>query len=139
MTQLGPSQLDHEVVRFAGEVGSEGPVAVAGGQTRWHLGGEVDPTARILRAPVGVIGHRPAEMTVQVRAGTAVAQLHAELAAAGQQTALPDRSGTVGGALSVGEDDLMVRTRGRVRTALLQARYVAADGQIVTAGGPTVK
>ena len=40
-------------------------------------------------------------MVVTVRAGTTVAELHETLAAAGQTSALPDRGGTVGGAVAV--------------------------------------
>jgi len=124
---------------FADEVGGTGPVAVEGARTRWCLGGELRPGTRGVRAPVGIIEHRPEEMTVRVRAGTPVDELHEELAAAGQRTGLPRRGGTVGGALAVGEDDVCVLGRGRVRDALLQVRYVSAEGEIVTGGGPTVK
>ena len=68
-----------------------------------------------------------------------MADLHAALAAAGQRTALPDRGGTVGGALAVAENDLRALGRERVRTALLQVRYISAEGRIIASGGPTVK
>ena len=78
-------------------------------------------------------------MTILVRAGTTVADLHATLAEHGQRTGLPERGGTIGGALAVGENHLCALGRGRVREALLQVRYVSAEGRIVTSGGPTVK
>ncbi len=135
----GPA-IDEALAAFAGEIGPEGLVCVRGGGTRWSRGGEPDPGVRVVRAPTGVIDFDPAEMTVRVRAGTTVAELHRELAAAGQRTALPVRpSGTVGGALAVGESSLARLGLGSVRDALLQARYVAADGQVVTAGAATVK
>lgn len=124
---------------FAEDVGDAGPVAVEGARTRWHLGGELAAGTRILRAPSGIVEHRPEEMTVRVRAGTAVDDLHRELAAFGQRTALARRGGTVGGALAAGENDLCVLGRGRVRDAVLQVRYVSAEGRVVTGGGPTVK
>lgn len=130
---------DEVLLGFAEEVGPEGPVAVAGARTRWTTGGPLAAGARVVAAPTGIVAHEPGEMTVRVRAGTPVADLHAELAAAGQRTALPERGGTIGGALAVGEDDLCVLGVGRVRTALLQARYVTAEGRIATGGGPTVK
>jgi glycolate oxidase FAD binding subunit len=92
-----------------------------------------------VKAPAGIVEHRPEEMTVRVRVGMGVDELHHELAARGQLTALPRRGGTVGGALAVGEDDLCVLGRGRVRDAVLQVRYVSAEGAVVTGGGPTVK
>src|SRR5262249_57035162 len=108
-------------------------------RTRWTTGGMLAEGTRLVRAPIGIVEHRPEEMTVRVRAGTSVRELHAALAAAGQLTALPDRGGTVGGAIAVGENDLDVLRRGPVRGCVLQVRYVSADGRVITGGGPTVK
>ncbi|MGF1598847.1 MAG: FAD-binding protein [Acidimicrobiales bacterium] len=130
---------DPALAAFADVVGDSGPVAVAGGHTRWDAGGELAAGTRIVDAPTGIVSYRPEEMTVTVRAGTPVAELHAELARRGQRTALPDRGGTVGGALAVGENDIRALGRGLVRTAPLQIRYVSAEGRLVTGGGPTVK
>ncbi len=129
---------------FAEEVGESGPIAVAGGRTRWQLGGELDPAARLVSAPTGIVGYSPEEMTVTVRAGTTVAELHAELASKGQRSALvdrvgPDGRGTVGGALAAGENDVRALGRGLIRTSLLQIRYISADGRLISSGGPTVK
>jgi FAD/FMN-containing dehydrogenase len=130
---------DPALVAFAAEIGASDPVAVEGGRTRWWLGGRLPDEARVVRAPSGIVRHRADEMTVTVRTGTSVAELHELLADAGQRTALADRGGTVGGALAVGENHTSLLGRGRVRDALLQVRYVAADGRVVSAGGPTVK
>jgi glycolate oxidase FAD binding subunit len=130
---------DPALAAFAEAVGTEGPVAVRGGGTRWDLGGSVDPAARLVTAPSGIVDYTPAEMTVTVRAGTTVADLHAALAEAGQITALPERGGTVGGAVAVAENDLCQRWKGTVAAAALQVRYVSAEGRLVTGGGPTVK
>ena len=124
---------------FAEEVGAEGPVAIAGGRTRWDLGGPLADDARVLRAPAGIVAYAAPEMTVQVRAGTTVSELEDELLAHGQRTALPNRGGTVGGAVSVGENPTDVMARGRLRDAVLQVRYVSAEGELVTGGGPVVK
>lgn len=130
---------DRELLAFAERVGAVGSVAVEGSRTRWHVGGPLAEGTRLVRAPVGIVEYRPEEMTVQVRAGTAVAELHAELAARGQRSALPERGGTVGGAVAVGENGLAVLGRGSVRTSVLQVRYVSAEGELVTGGGPVVK
>lgn len=130
---------DDVLLGFGEEVGADGPVAVAGARTRWTAGGALADDTRVVAAPAGIVAHNPGEMTVRVRAGTPVADLHAELAGSGQRTALPDRGGTVGGAIAVGEDDVRVAGVGRVRDALLQVRYVTADGAVATGGGPTVK
>ena len=132
--------FDGALTGFAAEVGADGPVCVRGGGTRWRLGGEAAPGTREVRAPAGVVAFEPAEMTVRVRAGTLVAELHKVLADAGQRTALPERpGGTVGGALMAGESSIACPGLGPVRDALLQARYVCADGRIASAGAGTVK
>lgn len=124
---------------FAVEVGPDRPVCVRGASTRWEFGGlPADGTVEVA-APTGIVAVVPDEMIVTVRAGTTVAALHAALAEVGQRTALPDRGGTVGGALVVGESGIGRLGDGHVRDSLLQARYVNAEGRIVTAGGPTVK
>ena len=124
---------------FAQAVGLDGPVAVEGNRTRWGLGGELEEGTRLISAPAGIVEYTPAEMTVRVRAGTAVAQLDAALAEKGQRCALPDRGGTVGGAIAVGENHLCALGRGRLRDSVLQVNYVSADGKVIVGGGPTVK
>jgi glycolate oxidase FAD binding subunit len=131
--------VDPVLLSFGAEVGSVGPVTVVGGRTRWELGGTATPGTRELTAPAGIVNYTPAEMTVVVRAGTTVTELHHELALRGQRTALPERGGTVGGAVVVGESHLDRRARGTVATSVLQVRYVSAEGRLVTGGGPTVK
>ena len=138
--------IDATVVAFADQVGASDPVAVAGGRTRWSLGGSLEPRARIVSAPSGIVDYQPAEMVVTVRAGTPVAELHDQLRHHGQITALPERFdpatgqlGTVGGAIAVGENRLDRLGRGSVRDAVLQVRYVSAEGQVITGGGPVVK
>ena len=134
------TEFDEVLKDFAAEVGSEGPVCVRGGRTRWSLGGEVVPGTREVAAPVGIVAFEPAEMTVRVRAGTLVTELHEALAGSRQRTALPERvGGTVGGALMAGESSIARLGLGPVRDGLLQARYVCADGLIASGGAGTVK
>lgn len=128
-----------DLADFAELVGASGPVAVEGRRTRWTTGGELAPGVRTVRAPSGIVEYAPEEMTVCVRAGTDVAELHAELATHRQRTALPERGGTVGGAVAVGENHPGLLGRGRLQSSVLQVRYVSAEGRIITGGGPTVK
>lgn len=140
MTTTATAEITDPVLHdFAAEVGETGPVSIEGNRTRWDLGGPVDAAARTVKAPTGVVDYKPAEMTIQVRAGMSVAELNATLADKGQLCALPERGGTIGGAVAVGESDLRTLGRGRVRTSVLQVRYVTSDGKLVTGGGPTVK
>ena len=136
---LTAAGIDATLEAFAAEVGAEGTVAVEGSRTRWDLGGPVAANTRLVNAPTGIVDYVPDEMTVTVRCGTTVEELHAALAEQGQRTGLPERGGTVGGALAVGENSLHVLGRGRVREAALQVRYVSDDAKVITGGGPTVK
>ena len=119
---------------FAAAVGSQGPVTIAGLGTR---GGAV-PGVHTVTAPLGIDFVQADEMIVSCGAGTPVDELVAAMAAHGQTVCLP-AGGTVGGALAVGHSDVRRLGYGPVRDTLLQARYVSAAGEIVKAGGPTVK
>ena len=125
---------------FAADVGATGPVAVAGGRTRWSVAGELDPAARVVAAPRGVLDHDVAEMIVSVGAGTPIAELDTVLAEGGQAVPLDGPAGsTVGGCLMVGHSGIRRLGAGPVRDAVLRIDYVSADGEVVRAGGPTVK
>lgn len=123
-----------DLTEFAEEIGAEGPVTIAGLATR---GGPVDHVRPVM-APVGIDWFRPDEMTVQCGAGTSMDELVSELATAGQTVAIAP-TGTVGGALAVGHSSIRRLGYGPVRDTVLQIRYVSAAGEVVKAGGPTVK
>ncbi|MDQ3737544.1 MAG: FAD-binding protein [Actinomycetota bacterium] len=119
---------------LAEEVGTTDPVTIEGAGTR---GGAV-PGVRAVRAPAGIEWIQPDEMTLSCGAATPVDEVDAALAEHGQVIAVPP-SGTIGGALAVGRSGLRRLGYGPVRDVLLQTRYVSATGEVVTAGGPTVK
>jgi glycolate oxidase FAD binding subunit len=123
---------------FAEAVGEHGPVTCVGHRTRWLVGGYAEPSTRTVSAPAGIERIEPEEMIVSCGAGTPVDELQRAVAERGQLVALP-RGGTVGGALAVGRSDVLRLGRGPVRDTVLQARVVNADGNVVKAGGPTVK
>jgi FAD/FMN-containing dehydrogenase len=134
-TQAFGTALDE----FAASAGATGPIAVEGRRTRWDAGGELLDSTRLVSAPSGIVSFEPAEMIVTVRTGTLVSELDTALAEHRQRAALPDRGGTVGGAIAVGENVVEFLGRGGLRASVLQVRYVTAEGKIVTGGGPTVK
>ncbi|MEO5725128.1 MAG: FAD-binding protein [Ilumatobacteraceae bacterium] len=119
---------------FAEQVGTTGAVTITGLSTR---GGPVAGVRRVI-APSGIESIQADEMIVRCGAATGVAELDAALGEVGQSIALP-LCGTVGGALAVGHSDIRRLGYGPVRNTLLQARYVSAKGDVVKAGGPTVK
>jgi FAD/FMN-containing dehydrogenase len=127
---------------FADEIGSDGPVCVAGGRTQWEVGGPPAIGTREVAGPAGVVSHQPAEMIVRVLAGTRVAELATVLAAAGQMVPLDPAAGdraTVGGVLAVGHSGWRRLRYGPVRDTVLEIRFVTAAGKLVKAGGPVVK
>ena len=126
--------LDEQIAAFAAEVGASDPVTITGLGTR---GGGVDGV-RSVTAPAGIDSVQPAEMTVRCGAATPVDRVAAALAEYGQCLAIPE-GGTIGGALAVGQSDIRRLGWGPSRDAVLQARYVSAAGEVVKAGGPTVK
>jgi len=136
-----PTVTDPVLIDFATEVGPDGPVAVVGGGTAGPVGGAIDPAARIVHAPVGIVAIQPDELTVTVRAGTTVAALQDALGEVGQFVVLPSLgpASTVGGALALGWSDISALGYGPVRDSVLRIRYVDAWGRIVSTGGPTVK
>jgi FAD/FMN-containing dehydrogenase len=123
-----------DLTAFVDEVGATGEVTVSGLGTR---GGPVTGV-RGVRAPSGIDWIQADEMTVSCGAATPITELAAALAEVGQRTVLPD-GGTVGGALAHGRSGVRRLGDGPMRDALLQTRYVGADGSLVKAGGPTVK
>lgn len=125
-----------DLVGFASEVGgvASGPVTISGTGTR----GGACVGVRAVRAPSGVQWIQADEMIVACGAATTVAELDLALAPHRQQVALPV-SGTVGGALAAGLADVRRLGYGHPRDVLLQAHYVSAAGDVVKAGGPTVK
>jgi glycolate oxidase FAD binding subunit len=134
VTAADGGDLDRAVRAFADEVGDSDPVTIAGLGTR---GGGV-AGLRTVSAPVGIDWIEPAEMTMRCGAGTPVADVAAALDVHGQCLAVPD-GGTIGGALAVGRSSVRRLGWGPMRDTLLQVRYVSAAGEVVKAGGPTVK
>lgn len=119
---------------FAEQVGTDEPVRIEGTATR----GGAPGSARCVHAPAGIVEFLPAEMTVRCGAGTSLDELQSVLAESGQTVRIGS-GGTVGGALSMGRAGACRLGHGPVRDALLQVRYVSAAGEVVKAGGPTVK
>ncbi len=129
---------------FASRVGpaGAGPVTCVGGRTQWSVGGPVDPSAREVAAPSGVVAHEPGEMIVRVRAGTTLAELAAATSVGGQFVAMEAADGeraTVGGVLACGRSGVRRLGRGPVRDSVLEVTAVTAGGELIRAGAPLVK
>jgi glycolate oxidase FAD binding subunit len=126
--------VDLTLDEFAAAVGSSGRVTISGAGSR---GGPVR-SVRTVRAPAGIESIDPAEMIIRCGAATPVAEVDAALSEHRQCVAIPP-GGTVGGALAVGHSGIRRLGYGSVRDVVLQIDYVSARGEVVKAGGPTVK
>jgi glycolate oxidase FAD binding subunit len=116
-------------------------VVAIGGRTHWEVGNPAPASATEVRAPTGVVGYDPADLTVTVAAGTPVRELAAVLADSDQECALDPRSdaATVGGVLAIGLSGHRRLRYGPLRDRVLEVRFATADGRVVKGGGPTVK
>jgi glycolate oxidase FAD binding subunit len=123
-----------DLTAFAEAIGPSQPVSITGLGTRGGAAADV----AVVRAPAGIESLQPEEMTVRCGAATPVDEVAVALTKVGQRVALPP-GGTVGGALAVGVSGIRLLGDGPLRDSLLQARFVSAEGRVVTAGGPTVK
>lgn len=115
-------------------------VSVVGAGTQRDVGGAVTGATEV-RAPAGILGYEPADMTVTVLAGTPVGVLDAALAEQGQECPLDPRApnATVGGVLACGLSGPRRLRLGPVRDRVLEVRFLTGDGRVVRGGGPTVK
>ena len=135
-----PEEISPEVLAFATEIGSSGLVTVAGGRTQWTVGGSPLEGVREVTAPSGIWAYEPEEMTVRCGAGTTLQELSAALSKYGQMVPFDlSPSATVGGALAVGRSGYRRLRYGHIRDFVLQVRHIDHKGQVVSAGGPTVK
>ena len=101
-------------------------------------GGPV-PGVRTVRAPSGIDWVQADEMICSCGAGTPVDELAAALA---ERTARASRCRAAAPSAvrsPSGRSGVRRLGDGPVRNTLLQARYVSAAGEVVKAGGPTVK
>ncbi len=142
MSALAPESIDDLAATLADASALTRTVRVEGGGTRSRRGRPHEPDAVLsTSALAGVVDYEPADMTVTVRAGTAVELLQHELEAHGQAWPAADtRPGsTVGGILATGASGLSRLRYGPVRDSLLEVVIVTGDGRRVAAGARTVK
>jgi glycolate oxidase FAD binding subunit len=87
--------------------------------------------------------YEPADMTVQVGAGTTVTDLQSVVAEHGQRLALDaariDRGATIGGIFATADQGPAQLAFGGPRDLVIGATLVLADGQVVRSGGHVIK
>jgi glycolate oxidase FAD binding subunit len=94
-------------------------------------------------ALTGVLAHNPADMTVEVRAGTPLRELNAVLAEHGQRVVLDAArvglGATVGGLIATADSGPSALTYGSLRDLVIGATLVLADGTVARSGGHVIK
>lgn len=117
-----------------------------GGGTRACWGRPPRRADRVVdtRDLAGVVAHRQEDLTVTVRAGTPVAALEAELAAAGQLLGADAPVGsyaaaTVGGLVASSDSGPRRLRYGPLRDQVIGATVVLPDGTVARSGGTVIK
>jgi glycolate oxidase FAD binding subunit len=117
-------------------------VAGAGTAQSWGADARASTTLRMHKLN-SVLQYEPADMTIQVAAGMAVADLQSVVAAHGQRLALDaariDRGATVGGMLATADQGPAHLAFGGPRDLVIGATLVLADGDVVHSGGHVIK
>ena len=125
-----------DLTAFADEVGADGP---GDDHRARHARRPGRRACASVGAPAGIDWIQPAEMTVSLRRRHDGRRARRRARWPTGSASPSRRAGTVGGALAVGRSGVRRLGYGPVRDAVLQARYVSAAGEVVKAGGPTVK
>ena len=137
-----------DLVRAQAAIGK--PLTIAGGNTRAGPGNIMQNEATLRSTGLcGIIAYNPNEMVMTVRAGTPVAEVEAELAAAGQMIAFEpmDHRGllgttgepTIGGVFAANVSGPRRFVAGAARDSLLGVRFINGRGEIVKNGGRVMK
>ena len=91
----------------------------------------------------GILDYEPAELTMRVRSGTLLAELEAVLKKENQQlpfeAAYGPKTGTIGGAISVGQAGPARPWLGAVRDAVLGVSLISGKGELLRFGGQVMK
>jgi glycolate oxidase FAD binding subunit len=141
-TVLRPTDLASASAALAD---SAGRVLIRGAGTATDWAGTPDRPDLVVdtTALTGVITHNPADMTVEVWAGTPLRELNTALAEHGQRVALdPARvalGATAGGLIATADSGPIALTYGSARDLVIGATVVLADGTTARTGGHVIK
>ncbi|MDP9265436.1 MAG: FAD-binding protein [Chloroflexota bacterium] len=140
---ISPADAGKCARALADAVGARRTVRIEGAGTKAYIG-DGTPTDAVLatRLLAGIVDHVPADLTVTVRGGTALAFLQRTLGGAGQFLPLdpphPERA-TIGGVVAANSNGFGRVRYGGVRDALIGTTVALADGTLARAGGRVVK
>jgi len=141
-TTLRPADLAEAAAALADTTGR---VLIRGAGTAADWAGQPEPPDLVLATAAlsGVRAHNPADMTVEVWAGTPLRELNRVLAEHGQRVALdPARvalGATVGGLVATADSGPGALVFGSARDLVIGATVVLADGTVARTGGHVIK
>lgn len=120
------------------------PLNITGAGTAQSWGGDVEASVSLAMKKLNsVLRYEPADMTIQVGAGMAVADLQSVVAEYGQRLAIDaariDRGATVGGVVATADQGPAQLAFGGPRDLMIGAGLIFADGSIARSGGHVIK
>ena len=139
-----PGSADEVARAVRAAVAAGVPVVPWGGGTQMSRGTPPQDGALVvgLRRLGRVLEHEPGDLTATAEAGITLAALQAALGTAGQWLPLDppaSETATLGGVLAANAAGPRRQGYGTARDLVIGIRVVAADGQLVRAGGKVVK
>lgn len=130
-----------ERIRASADAGS--PLAIVGGGTKAFLLEPLAGSPLAMSSYRGVLAYEPAELVIEARAGTPLAEIEALLAAHGQRLACePPRCGpgsTIGGVVAAGFSGPARPWAGALRDHVLGVRLLSPAGELLRFGGRVMK
>ena len=124
-------------------VAGKTPLAILGSGSRHFLGRPVVGNPLHVSGHSGIVEYEPRELVITARAGTPLAEIEAELAAAGQMLAFePPRfaeTSTLGGVIASGLSGPRRAYCGAARDFMLGCRIINGKGEILRFGGQVMK
>ncbi|GAA5159345.1 FAD-binding oxidoreductase [Pseudonocardia eucalypti] len=142
VTRLNPTTMAEAAAALAETTGR---VRITGAGTAPDWAGAPAPAEHLLDTTglTGVIAHHPADMTVEVRAGTPLRELNTLLAAHGQRVALDAarvaHGATVGGLIATADAGPLALANGSMRDLVIGAVLVLPDGTPARTGSHVIK
>lgn len=124
---------------------SAGPIAISGAGTAAGWAGALGPVDTELSTTGlrGVLTHNPGDMTVSVRAGTALRDLQAAVREHGQHVSFDAArvadGATVGGLVATGDAGPSALVHGSLRDLVIGTTTLLSDGAVVRSGGHVIK
>lgn len=141
-TMLAPTDLRSAQEALADTTGA---IEIRGTGSAASWAGAPEPTPSVLDTTrlTGVLTYNPADLTIEVHAGTPLGDLQAEVAGHGQRVAFDAaraaRGATVGGLIATADSGPLALNYGNLRDLVIGATVVLADGTIARTGGHVIK